>query len=497
MRASGTRVLALAGGGPVTGLHIGALKRLGNENRLSDFDVWSLSCIGAWVGIVYLQAERGREFEQTEAFFRDRVFRDDRSYARFPINTVFGPDVLSNTRALLQFLVDHESYRELWLPKDLAKATTGMFAFLANPANWYDLRGWTNGDFNQRMLESMSAHPWTRFLTSMMYLSRINGLSRIHYPGSPFLASLRFGELEKDGKPLVYHNAWNLDRQRLELFTNFDVEVEGKGPRRYPRITAESLCACSALPYIEATVNIQGDTYCEGALVDTVNFQHLRRDHPKLQEVWVSRLVDTSQIRAPRNLTEALGNLCMLFAAETGKNDIKLFKYHLDEERPDDEDEIRVVEIPVSARVSYDWSRSNLELGIEEGEAAVGETLRHLRRLDAIRAAAQEARVGIRDPEAELLLKLPGDEGHRIRTLLAIVASIRQRRKETSRQRIRAALLEAVGLTASRPDGPNRPVKRPRSPAPVPDPPTPRPSRTRPRAGGAAPRRSRDRPAPA
>lgn len=435
---NGKKVLALAGGGPVAGLHIGALQHLRDANRLPEFDVWSLSCIGAWVGIVYLQSEHGREVEQTHAFFRDRVFRDDRSYARFPINTVFGPDLLSNTRALLRFLVDHESYRELCLPGDFAKASLGMLGFLANPRNWYDLRGWTNGDFNQRMLESMSAHPWTRFLTSMMYLSHINGLSRIHYPGSPFLASLRFGELEKDGKPLVYHNAWNLDRQRLELFTNFDVEVEGKGPRRYPRITAESLCACSALPYIEATVDIGGDTYCEGALVDTVNFHHLLRDHPKVEQVWVSRLVDTSQIREPRNLTEALGNLCMLFAAETGKNDIKLFKYHLDEEDKD----IRVVEIPVSPHVNFDWSRSNLERGITEGYAAVGEAFRHSQQLTDLRDAAASKEVEIRDAEAELLLKFPGDLDERMRALLAIVDCIKKKEgKAPARRRIRAELL--------------------------------------------------------
>jgi predicted acylesterase/phospholipase RssA len=45
------RAIALAGGGPAAGLHIGALAAL--EEARIEFDVFALSCIGAWVGIVY------------------------------------------------------------------------------------------------------------------------------------------------------------------------------------------------------------------------------------------------------------------------------------------------------------------------------------------------------------------------------------------------------------------------------------------------------------
>ena len=47
------RAISLAGGGPAAGLHIGVLKEL--EKQGKKFDVWALSCIGAWVGIVYNQ----------------------------------------------------------------------------------------------------------------------------------------------------------------------------------------------------------------------------------------------------------------------------------------------------------------------------------------------------------------------------------------------------------------------------------------------------------
>ena len=38
--------------------------------------------------------------ELTYQFFKNGVFRDDESYERFPINTVFGTDWRSNIKAL-------------------------------------------------------------------------------------------------------------------------------------------------------------------------------------------------------------------------------------------------------------------------------------------------------------------------------------------------------------------------------------------------------------
>ncbi|MGZ8367283.1 MAG: patatin-like phospholipase family protein [Rhodoplanes sp.] len=79
------RAIALAGGGPAAALHIGALEYLREQGIAFDKrdDVWALSCIGAWVGIVYNQCDKGAEVEQTKRFFRDNVYRDDISYSRF------------------------------------------------------------------------------------------------------------------------------------------------------------------------------------------------------------------------------------------------------------------------------------------------------------------------------------------------------------------------------------------------------------------------------
>jgi predicted acylesterase/phospholipase RssA len=41
------RAIALGGGGPAAGLHIGVLEAFANAEPEITFDVWSLSCIGA------------------------------------------------------------------------------------------------------------------------------------------------------------------------------------------------------------------------------------------------------------------------------------------------------------------------------------------------------------------------------------------------------------------------------------------------------------------
>ena len=311
------RAIALGGGGPAAGLHLGVLRRLTEKMH---FDVWALSCIGAWVGIVYNQCDDGKEIVQTREFFHDHVFRDDVSYERFPINNVCAPDWSANVSALTAFLGNPATYRDLFLPpRNIAESFQQTLSFMTNP------RDWTEGDFNQWTLNNvMAVNPLTRFLTSMMYLSNVTGLSRIYYPGSNFLDAINFDKLKTKRDTSIFHNAWNLTKQKLESFYNRPV----KG-RHYGEISAASLCACSALPFIEEPVTIGKDIYCEGALVDTVNFKNLLEDHFDLDEIWISRIVDATQIHAPQNLDNALSNLCQLFAATVGEDDIKLFYYHV------------------------------------------------------------------------------------------------------------------------------------------------------------------------
>ena len=365
------RAITLAGGGPAAGLHIGALEKLDEADIR--FDVWAMSCIGAWVGIVYNQCDPGKEVQQTYEFFRDGVFRDDVSYSRFPINTVFGSDSVTNTKAMVEFFLDPRSYQNLWLPDKVMDSARETLKFMSDRSQWNE------GDINRWMLNHVLAvNPFVRFWTSAMYLSNMSGLSRISYPDSNFMKSIKFDRLFDEEKPFIFHNAWNITKQRLDLFSN-KPKFTSKTKCSYRDIKAETLCACSALPFVEQTVDIDGDTYCEGALIDTVNFYQLLEDHPDLDEIWVSRIVDSTQVRPPRNLTDALGNLCMLFAATVGEDDIKLFRFHVDTAKADKKWKGEIIEIEVSDTVTFDWTHSNLDRGRRAGYHATARLLQTYR----------------------------------------------------------------------------------------------------------------------
>ncbi|KXJ54234.1 MAG: hypothetical protein AXW12_12790 [Thalassospira sp. Nap_22] len=93
--------------------------------------------------------------------------------------------------------------------------------------------------------------------------------------------------------------------------------------------------------------------------------------NPDLDEVWVSRILDIKQIRQPENLYDALNNLVMLFAATTSEDDVKLFTCKVAESGRD----IRVIEIPVEANISCDWTWENFDQSIEEGYRATNDVL--------------------------------------------------------------------------------------------------------------------------
>jgi predicted acylesterase/phospholipase RssA len=395
------RAITLGGGGPAAGLHIGVLEALADAKILPEINVWSLSCIGAWVGIVYNQwGDNQDKVKETYQFFKNGVFRDDESYKRFPINTVFGPDWRSNIKALNDFVTDRDNYKDfLWDPYRMMDVFQDSMKMLFDQLPDRDQKKkftkLDEGDFNRWILnQAMAPNPFIRYLTSMMYLSNVNGLSRINYPDSEFMKSINFAELTKNGKPHIFHNAWNLDERKLAFFSNRQMKKANKKYQYKDHIDARTLCACSALPFIEGTVEIDGATYCEGALVDTVNFESLLEEHhnpPKdsLDEIWVSRIVDSQQIRKPENLHDALANLCQLFAATVGEDDVRLFKYHVrcDRHQPGKNGKNEkngkkkdawngiVVEIHVPGHINFKWNHSNLSNGRVLGKAAAEQAI--------------------------------------------------------------------------------------------------------------------------
>ncbi len=402
------RALALGGGGPAVGFHIGALGVL--ERERINFDIWSLSCIGAWVGIYYNQLEGENRAERTYQFFKEHAFRDSGSYEGFPVNKAFAPNLSAYAAAWFARAMDAKTYAEIFnVRNELPAVAAGWAKFLTNPEMWF-----REGDRNAHVLNNILAvHPVSRFLTSMAYMSQINGLSNIYYKDSSFLDDIKLGKIDlvdveglgqmnsaqlvelvqtydygsiadtRRTVPEIYHNAWRLtgdDRSvavNLKLFNNKWLNYRRNGLRDYMPITHASLCACSALPYVEQTVKIPNDDnkeYSEGALVDTVSFRNLVEDHPNLDEIWVCRIVDYRQVRLQKNLHDSLGNLCEQFAAEVGENDIELFKSHL---RKSVGRIPRVVEVPLSMEtgINYRWDHANLDLGREEGRKAMEKLL--------------------------------------------------------------------------------------------------------------------------
>lgn len=368
------RAISISGGGPAVGLSIGTLKRL--EEAGIHFDVWALSCIGAWLGVAYNQAEDGHGLEAAEGFFR-KIFRDDRTYEKFPIPSVFAPDFIEEAQRTVSYMMNPASYCGLILPDKIAEAAETTLSMLTDTGKW------NRGDFNSWMLNQvMAVNPASRFMTSMIYQNESKGLARIFYPDSSFLKALDFERLNAPGKPFLYYNAYNITQQRLDLFANRP--MPGYGP-----VTAQTLCACSALPYIEEPVQWGDDVYCEGATVDTVNFRRLIEDHPELEEIWVSRVLDHHQIRSPENLYDALNNLIMLFASTVSENNVAAFRRHAEELGWKG----KIVEIAVSAEINYDWSHSNLDHSIAEGYAAADAVVVEYERERAIAESSNVVRL--------------------------------------------------------------------------------------------------------
>jgi predicted acylesterase/phospholipase RssA len=404
------RAICLAGGGPAAGLHIGVLEGL-QENGIkfdSKDDVWALSCIGAWVGVVYNQAEEENEIEETYSFFR-KVFRDDETFKSFPVNRLFGPDWAGNAEAMKNFLFEPNNYKNLFLPRQVMQSLAHMMSLLSRKRK---RRKWDEGDINDFLFNHiMAVNPVVRFWMALMFKSEIDGLARIHYPNSRFMKSIEFKNLKEPGKPYIFHNAWNLSTQDLELFSNKPVFDRAGARKPYGEISAASLCACSALPFVEQTVKIGNHVYCEGALVDTVNFEKLLEDHPSLEEIWISRIVDGDQIRPPKNLHDSLANLCQLFAATVGEDDVKLFKYHVGERnRSRDKSKMwtgTIIEIEVNSDINFEWSYNNLEVGREKGREAGREAYARYHK------KMEELKNGKRDPHNAVIIEAKNREQRR------------------------------------------------------------------------------------
>ena len=150
-----------------------------------------------------------------------------------------------------KYVSDIENYKGLWQPHKMMSALAETASLFSDPKKWEEgnINGWI-------LNQVMAPNPFVRNLMSMMYLSDVNGLSKINYPKSEFMKRINFEKLKEAEIPTIVHNAWNLDKQKLALFSNRPIKIPNPKYTFDGAIDASTLCACSALPFIEGTVEI-------------------------------------------------------------------------------------------------------------------------------------------------------------------------------------------------------------------------------------------------
>jgi predicted acylesterase/phospholipase RssA len=351
------RAFGFGGGGPNLGLFIGVMQFLAERGIMPTFKVVSAACIGAWIAVVYWSKDDTdvERVTHTYNWFKP-VFQPKDVHDLFPIPRIFAPDFRGNAKAHFNYLVDPRNLRAAFVPAEMLRVGIDTLGFMMTPGKWLD-----ESTRNILMHQWMGAHPLTRYLVGYEFRTAQTGGARIFYDDSRLLREVTINRLWQPDRPEIRFNAINLTAEggpRMELFTN---RVD-----KYDNIDMRTLCACSALPHIFAPVEVNGDIYCEGATMDTVQFINLLEDHPDLDEVWIIRIVGINQAEAPRDMTDAIANSYMIPASAMGESSIAAFRSHAAKIGWRG----RIIEVPVP-RLKWEWSVENLDRGVSLGREAI------------------------------------------------------------------------------------------------------------------------------
>src|SRR6185369_3880715 len=115
---------------------------------------------------------------------------------------------------------------------------------------WLRPSKWSRGDYLNMVFNGMMApNPYFRLVMSLIYKTEISGISKLWFPDYSVFreyvdrktgrrVSFDMGILEGDDVPYLYHNAVDAISNQMALFSN-------RNYPRYPKITFQSLCACS------------------------------------------------------------------------------------------------------------------------------------------------------------------------------------------------------------------------------------------------------------
>ncbi len=347
------RAIALSGGGPPVGTQIGALKAL--DECGIEFDVFSTDCIGSWTACIFNSHSPEVRIEKLEEFYKLCFVPDDifDGYS-VPVD-IFVTDYFEELRVLFAKMNDIGIYSNLFLPHRISEYVQHYL----NPMNlpkstveWSLM--WTKG---------MSLNPFFRLMFKLMYRTAKTGRSWLLGPGDHGADMVdKYIDFEKlmRIRERIYVNAYNLSRNRIDLFTN------RRNPKNYKTITLDALKANSSILGYLQNREIDGDQYCEGSVVDTVNFRHLKEHIHDLEEVWVINILDYKMVKPPRNQLEADLVAVELPFTTIAHDDVKLFECYI--KRNGYANKIKVIRIDMSYKeLDFFWKWSTLEKGIEIG----------------------------------------------------------------------------------------------------------------------------------
>ena len=360
------RAIALSGGGPLVGIHVGAVKAL--IEKEIDFDVWSCDCIGSWVACVYNSIPpeiSPEERKQRLIDFFSFLFVPDDIYDYFPIPTTV-------------FVMDYQEFTKKFMETFFSVfGSSDKMQNVFNPMWYYQLglylmsQKWPLSSEEVNALTGIVSgiNPLVRMCFNAFWKMPKSGLTMAHVKEMPeiwkkYLDFQRLNTLQKEHK-YVYINAYNLTDRQIELFSN---------NKKYQPLTIEALQAGSSVLFYVENPEINGKKYCEGANIDTLNFKDLLVNHPDLDEIWIVRLADYQFVKPPKTLVEAASLEVMLPFSTIAEDDIKLFKYHLTNEEKMKEigftleqaKKLKIIEILVQQKhidgdISYEWNQSNYE----------------------------------------------------------------------------------------------------------------------------------------
>ncbi|GBC60491.1 alpha/beta hydrolase [Desulfonema ishimotonii] len=228
-------------------------------------------------------------------------------------------------------------------------------------------------EFFYCITEGMALNPFVRFYNELQYKIEKSGIAGLISSENFVDKFINFDQLSESDK-IVYLNAYNLSRKQLEIFIN------RKG-HAYNDIDADALMAGSSVLHYTENKTIDGKKYkyCEGAVIDTVNLDHLLTDHPDLDEIWIIKIADYKEVTPPKNLIEASLVGVMLPFDTISDDDIEIFSYKLRDFNQKTGKNIKLINVLMRyGKVNYHWNHSNLDQGIKVGYEGTLKAIREL-----------------------------------------------------------------------------------------------------------------------